>query len=221
MSAAKGQSFADWKKQKHGGKTPRAEGASTKPKAGKKGAAHHQKGLKYSVEDVMIYKQIFDEYDNDGSGVINKAEMRQALADNPDYQKFAGSMFDVMDRDGSNEIDFREFISKIYSGASAKEIDRMVEIACRKPPTPEPEPEKKLTDEQIAEIKGIFRVYDVDGSGSISVDELKKAFKPTGYSDDEIAAMFAQFDSSGDKLVDVDEFIELMKDSYLKEPTPP
>ncbi|KAL7459661.1 hypothetical protein ACHAWC_011572 [Mediolabrus comicus] len=56
-------------------------------------------------------------------------------------------------------------------------------------------------------------MYDADGGGSISNDELKKVFKKLGSNptDDQIQAMIKRVDVNGDGEIDFEEFLVMMK----------
>ena len=70
----------------------------------------------------------------------------------------------------------------------------------------------KLTDMQIEEFREAFRVFDVDGSGSIEADELRKLMASVGQipSDEELSEMIRIADADGSGEVDFYEFVALM-----------
>ncbi len=76
--------------------------------------------------------------------------------------------------------------------------------------------ERTLTDterEQLAANVQVFNMFDTDGDGTISIGELKGAFKQTGElqtSDEEFEALLAHIDADGDGTIDFDEFSSLM-----------
>ena len=55
-----------------------------------------------------------------------------------------------------------------------------------------------------AEMKAAFRVFDRDGSGTISLDELRNVMKSFGeiLTDDELDAMIKEVDKDGDGSID-------------------
>merc|ERR1711943_65841 len=69
-----------------------------------------------------------------------------------------------------------------------------------------------LTEDQVAEIKEAFDLFDTDGSGSIDVNELKVAMKALGMDakSDEIRKLINDIDSDGDGTIDFDEFLAMM-----------
>ena len=70
----------------------------------------------------------------------------------------------------------------------------------------------QLTDRQKEEIKGAFEMFDTDGSGAISVDELGKALSALGqqYTTAELQKMIAAVDNDQNGEIQLDEFMNLM-----------
>jgi Ca2+-binding EF-hand superfamily protein len=64
--------------------------------------------------------------------------------------------------------------------------------------------------QQEALARNTFRKFDNDGSGSLDVGEMKKLFVALGakFSDKEMEEVMQQLDSSGDGMIDEEEFIE-------------
>ena len=64
--------------------------------------------------------------------------------------------------------------------------------------------------QQEALARNTFKKFDTDGSGSMDSGELRHLFKQLGaeFSDQEMAEVMRQLDTSGDGLVDEDEFVE-------------
>ena len=91
-----------------------------------------------------------------------------------------------IDADGNGEIDFPEFLTMMLRKMN------------------EGNPEKELMD--------VFMVFDKDGSGTISPDELRSAMRVIGekLTDDEIEDAIKLADRSGDGEVDYDEFIQFV-----------
>ena len=69
-----------------------------------------------------------------------------------------------------------------------------------------------LTRRQVKEFKDAFAIFDKDGSGTISPDELRSAMRVIGekLTDDEIEDAIKLADKSGDGEVDYDEFIQFV-----------
>lgn len=75
---------------------------------------------------------------------------------------------------------------------------------------------KTLSEEQKAEIKSIFVLYDTNNNGTLEKKELIDALSATGYDDDEIEEMFEDFDQDGDNEIDFEEFCKMLESSYLR-----
>ena len=74
-------------------------------------------------------------------------------------------------------------------------------------------PVKKFTDEEITQLKQAFALFDLDGNGFITNDELGTVLRkmwqePT---DEEVEQMIAEIDEDGDGTIDFEEFCELME----------
>lgn len=70
----------------------------------------------------------------------------------------------------------------------------------------------KLTEEQIEDFKKAFLLFDKDGNGRITADELSDVMQSLGQkpSDSEVEAMIQQADQDGDGSIDFLEFLEVM-----------
>ena len=69
-----------------------------------------------------------------------------------------------------------------------------------------------MSDDPIAELREAFAVFDVDGSGSISVDEIEALLIKLGRkpNPEQLKAMIAKNDDNGDGTIDFEEFCGLM-----------
>ena len=196
-------------------------------KGGKEGGSS-----KYSKKDVIELKKVFDEYDKDGSGAITLSEFTKTLKEkkdkkNPkagekstlaDRQAAQGisladlgeGVFHEMDADGNGDVSFKELLKLMFKFARPDEIETMLEwVAPEK--EPEPEPKAELSADQIKEIKSIFKIYDKDKSGTLTVGELVTALEKTGLEKEEIKEMFKEYDTDKDATINLAEFTELMK----------
>merc|ERR1712216_291465 len=71
---------------------------------------------------------------------------------------------------------------------------------------------KNLSDEQKAELREAFDLFDTDGSGAVDAAELHTAMKALGFEPkkEEIAKMVKEMDKDGDATVDFEEFCIMM-----------
>jgi calmodulin len=77
---------------------------------------------------------------------------------------------------------------------------------------------QKLDFEDIIRAKNAFAMFDKDGSGSISVVELRETLSSMGYtlSDDEAQEMLTKMDADGNGEVDFGEFLEVVQNRKLE-----
>jgi len=71
---------------------------------------------------------------------------------------------------------------------------------------------QKFTEEQIEELREAFKIFDKDGDGTISVDEIKSIMTSRNekLSDEEIKKLMSKVDTDGSGLLEFDEFVQLM-----------
>jgi len=72
--------------------------------------------------------------------------------------------------------------------------------------------EHGLSDDEVADLREAFSMYDVDGGGSISIDELRGVMKSLGHnpSDEDLGRMIQSVDDNGNNEIDFQEFLVLM-----------
>lgn len=72
---------------------------------------------------------------------------------------------------------------------------------------------KLLQDRSLNDLKEAFKILDVDGSGSIDVDEFREVMRglSANFSEEDIDKMVNAADVDGDKTISEDEFIMVMR----------
>lgn len=73
-------------------------------------------------------------------------------------------------------------------------------------------PNLELTEQQIAEFGEAFQLFDKDGNGSVTMDELRVVFKSLGQdpTDEELQGMIDEVDHDGNGDMGFEEFCRLM-----------
>ncbi|KAK5657577.1 hypothetical protein OQA88_3151 [Cercophora sp. LCS_1] len=78
-----------------------------------------------------------------------------------------------------------------------------------------------LTDDQVAQFKAVFDVFDKDHTGDISADELGHVMKELGLnpSDSELQDLVNEADINKDGVICFDEFLNLMSQTVKETDT--
>ena len=73
-------------------------------------------------------------------------------------------------------------------------------------------PSQERDDNAEEEMLEAFRVFDTDGNGSITADELRQIFNNLGEksTEEEIADMIEEADTDGDGEINYQEFVAMM-----------
>lgn len=134
-------------------------------------------------------------FDKDGDGTIDSDELAsvmQVLGMNPTKEEL-GIILDSVDTDRNGVIDLDEFIDVMRGHLHHGPSDGA--------PTAEDE------------LREAFAVFDKDGNGFISPEELKSALLNLGekLEDQEVMAMIKAADRDGNGQIDYEEFIAMMK----------
>ena len=85
--------------------------------------------------------------------------------------------------------------------------------------------ERKLDVVETEEIAEMFKVFDLDGNGTISINELIETLKMMGsygkefLSSEDLERIAAKYDTDEDHELNLQEFQELMKSQYLNADT--
>ena len=90
-------------------------------------------------------------------------------------------MFDAVDIDGNGSIDYTEFVMATMN-------------------------EKDLISQQ--KLKAACRLFDKDGSGSISPDEIKRALGIEDDQNDTLRQLLQEIDENGDGEIQFEEFVK-------------
>ena len=145
------------------------------------------------VPSSLPSRQAFDLFDTDGSEKIDAKELKvamRALGFEPRKEEIKKLIADI-DRDGSGQIDFAEFLDMMQSKMS--ERDGREEV-----------------------IKA-FRLFDDDETGKISLKNLRRVAKEIGevMTEEELQEMIEEADLDGDGEIDQEEFLRIMKKTSL------
>jgi len=145
--------------------------------------------LEYDFNETQVetFRQIFDMYDKNGDNVINVEELRgilEILGYSPSPEEVERILV-KFDQDESGTIDFDEYLCLIQTWIEQDE-------------------------EQIYEA---FKVFDKDGDGFVSAQELKRALTQYGeqFTEEEANEFFNMMDTDGDGVINYEEFVEYLR----------
>ena len=139
-------------------------------------------------DEIEEIKEAFDLFDTDGSGSIDPKELRaamQSLGFEAKNQTIYQMITDL-DKNKSGDIDFEEFLDMMTARMSDKDTRE--------------------------DINKVFRLFDDDTSGSITIRNLRRVARELGetMTDEELQEMIERADSNGDGAVSMDDFYNIM-----------
>ncbi|XP_063683013.1 calmodulin-A-like isoform X2 [Bolinopsis microptera] len=142
---------------------------------------------KISDFQVNMFRDIFNMYDKDGNNTIDCSELKLILEE-LGYECSTEEVLQVIskfDLNTTGTIDFNEFLSLIGDWMS--------------------------NDEN--QIRDAFEVFDKEGNGYLSLEQLKRALTTYGeaFTDNEAEEFFKEIDVDGDGTITADEFIQYIK----------
>ena len=141
-----------------------------------------------SEERLSEFKKAFDLFDRNNNGSIEKDELGEVMEslglDHDEHQ--LEEMMKAVDTNKNKVIDFEEFVNLMNV-----------------PP--------ECSQEEIIEA---FKVFDQNGDGYVTRDELKKVMEGLGekLSEQEVEEMIKEVDIDGDGKINYQEFVVMMAD---------
>ena len=139
-----------------------------------------------SKDEKRDLEKIFKSMDKDGNGTLDREEVLNGYEEHfgvPITEEMVDAMFNAVDLDGNDCIDYTEFVM-----ATMNEKDL-------------------ITNDKL---KAAFRLFDKDNSGTISPDEIRKALGIDS-SDKHLNSLIAEVDENGDGEIQFDEFCNMMR----------
>jgi calcium-dependent protein kinase len=135
--------------------------------------------------DVKVLKEIFQNLDSNKDGTLTLDEIKKGIEQlkNPDFKVDINALFKSMDTDHSGRIDYTEFLAAC--------MDKSI----------------YLREERLLEA---FKMMDIDSSGKISKEEIKKSLKLDNVDESTLDKYIKQYDLNGDGEIDYNEFLNMM-----------
>lgn len=154
-----------------------------------------QLGPKFELneEQKRDIKEAFNVFDTFGAGTINTKELKvaiRALGFEPKKEEIK-KMIGEVDPECSGKLSFEDFLTLMSQKMSEKDSKQ--------------------------EILKAFRLFNDDGTGKITFQNLKRVANELGenLTDEELQEMIDEADSIGDGQVNQDEFLRIMKKTTI------
>ncbi|XP_078612782.1 uncharacterized protein LOC144882674 [Branchiostoma floridae x Branchiostoma japonicum] len=156
------------------------------------------------VDSENELREAFQVFDKDRNGYISAAELRHVMTNLG--EKLTDEEVDEMireaDIDGDGQINYEEFVTMMISKSRCMLGERWGKMGGA----------EKMTEEQIAEFKEAFSLFDKDGNGSITTGELGTVMRSLGQNptEAELRDMVNEIDADGNGTIDFPEFLTMM-----------
>lgn len=210
----------------------------------------------YGVREVMAVIRLFWSMDEDCSGNISLEELLQYkhFFEKLGYNDMT-TVFQAIDKDGSGHVSLKELLEICFHYATKYQIEEMLKLAKvgnvrtylhgdsaggSGGGSGGDSTAAALSSENRRELLEIFRVFDKDGDGGVSFQELMEALRvddddviarvmaeqaaarkskahdatPSGITREDVERLYREFDSDENASLDFDEFIALMRTLY-------
>ena len=138
-------------------------------------------------DEIMEIKEAFDLFDTEDKGCINPRELKEAMQSLglDERSKIIYEMISSIDEE-TDRLDFKEFLDLMTARMSEKDSRE--------------------------DIKKIFKLFDEDAKGYITIINLKRVVKDLGETMDdiELQEMIERADADGDGRVTFEDFYNIM-----------
>jgi len=146
---------------------------------------------KLTEDQVAEFREAFSLFDKDGDGKITREELEEVMRNLVSAQATQEDIADMihnMDTDGNGTVEFEEFLEHMLATQNLGEKDH---------------------NEELYEA---FKIFDKDGNGLISREELGEVMGKLGerLTSEEVEEMINEADIDGDGQIDYKEFVNMM-----------
>lgn len=140
-----------------------------------------------SKEEKNELLELFQSFDKNGDGVLSREEIYEgykAILGEEEAAKEADRIMNEIDMDKNGSIDYNEFIMAATNRSKVLNKDKL---------------------------EATFKVFDKDGSGSISLDEIRSILGNNFTDQKALEAIVKECDTNGDGEISLSEFKDIMQ----------
>ncbi|GIL60381.1 hypothetical protein Vafri_14989 [Volvox africanus] len=144
--------------------------------------------------------QVWAEMDADRDGRVSIADLRRYFTrTQPGLLPFLTSIFRAIEGKGrTGMVTFPHLLKALYPEASPADLRTLQAMsASRKSRIAAAAAEAAANDKLLAEIQGVFSVFDDDQRGELDEEEFISAMELTGHTKEEAKGMFKAIDEDG------------------------
>ncbi|KAL0031643.1 hypothetical protein WJX77_011345 [Trebouxia sp. C0004] len=150
-------------------------------------------------------KQVLYQIDESGTGRMSYHDFYLFLErTSPHMLPAASSIFFTLDRRMDGEVRYKDILRVLYPHALDKELAEMLSVVI---PKKHVKGQHNL-EQQVAELKEVFAVYDEDGAGQLNQATFVEAIVSAGYEREEAVQMFDIVDADHGGSVSLEEFMD-------------
>lgn len=152
------------------------------------------KTLEMQPLDEEKLRDAFELFDEDKDGELTAEEIQKIMNLHGIFptEEELTEMIEKVDRNSNGTIDYEEFLQMMLGISKVNE------------------------EEEEDDIKQAFKIFDKDGDGLITAEEIRLTMTGLGeeLSESELTAMLTEADLNGDGFIDFSEFSNLMKNQF-------
>lgn len=173
--------------------------------------------------EVQKFRAQFKKHDNKNKGVLSKQPLRQLLMEifpnvsvDQKEHAIAKKLLEVVDVDHNHEIDFEEFLRLMRLLRDLQVKERIAHQRKKVKKERDAVRNTRFTNAEITDFRSVFRSFDRDGSGDISIDEFETMIgcvlnSNTRQDMAQTKRLMDSADVNRDKVLDFSEFLFAMR----------